>query len=239
MGFDPISYLMGKKAGGGGGGGSTIVPKTITVNGTYSASSDNADGYSPVTVNVGGVVLPAEYQRVKYLSVTGTQYAEVSTEQVNNKKLVISFTSEATAGTGERGFIGRSVGATPFEIYYDINSLHIYVNNTINTLLNNTSNNVIYSGEFDLDSYNNSTIYIGLYRTDKYVFTGNIYEFSMRERLNSAMENPALSPITPEVYIHLIPCYRKSDNEPGFYDVVNNVFYTNVGTGEFGIGPEV
>lgn len=31
---------------------STLITKTITVNGTYSAQSDNADGYSEVTVNV-------------------------------------------------------------------------------------------------------------------------------------------------------------------------------------------
>lgn len=40
---------MGKAAGGGGG---TIVSKTITANGTYNASADNADGYSPVVVNI-------------------------------------------------------------------------------------------------------------------------------------------------------------------------------------------
>jgi hypothetical protein len=34
------------------GGGSTIVSKNITANGTYNASSDSADGYNPVTVNV-------------------------------------------------------------------------------------------------------------------------------------------------------------------------------------------
>lgn len=35
-----------------GGGGSTLVTKTITENGTYTASDDSADGYSEVTVNV-------------------------------------------------------------------------------------------------------------------------------------------------------------------------------------------
>lgn len=38
----------------GGGGGSTIIPKTITANGTYSSIDDGADGYNPVTVNVSG-----------------------------------------------------------------------------------------------------------------------------------------------------------------------------------------
>ena len=35
-------------------GGATLTTKTITTNGTYNASSDSADGYSQVTVNVSG-----------------------------------------------------------------------------------------------------------------------------------------------------------------------------------------
>jgi len=34
------------------GGGSTLITKSITENGTYNASSDNADGYSSVSVSV-------------------------------------------------------------------------------------------------------------------------------------------------------------------------------------------
>lgn len=37
---------------GGGSSDATLVTKTITANGTYSAEDDNADGYSSVTVNV-------------------------------------------------------------------------------------------------------------------------------------------------------------------------------------------
>ena len=33
-----------------------------------------------------------------------------------------------------------------------------------------------------------------------------------------------------------VPCYRKSDDEVGLYDILNNVFYTNQGTGEFSKG---
>ena len=42
----------------GGGGGATLITKNITQNGTYNASSDNADGYSQVTVNVSGSIAP-------------------------------------------------------------------------------------------------------------------------------------------------------------------------------------
>ena len=47
------------KIGGGAGGGSILIPKSITENGTYNASSDNADGYSVVTVNVAGGTIPS------------------------------------------------------------------------------------------------------------------------------------------------------------------------------------
>lgn len=36
-----------------------------------------------------------------------------------------------------------------------------------------------------------------------------------------------------------ISCYRKSDNKPGMYDLVNSTFYTNAGTGEFDVGADV
>ena len=32
---------------------------------------------------------------------------------------------------------------------------------------------------------------------------------------------------------NFVPCYRKSDNKAGLYDLVNNEFYTNQGTGDF------
>lgn len=35
-----------------------------------------------------------------------------------------------------------------------------------------------------------------------------------------------------------IPCYRKSDNIAGMYDIVNEEFYTNCGSGQFLSGPE-
>ena len=36
-----------------------------------------------------------------------------------------------------------------------------------------------------------------------------------------------------------IPCYRKSDNKPGMYDLVTDTFFTNAGTGEFTVGNNV
>lgn len=38
---------------------------------------------------------------------------------------------------------------------------------------------------------------------------------------------------------YMIPCYRKTDNKPGMYDLISGQFFTNQGTGEFIIGSEV
>ena len=37
----------------------------------------------------------------------------------------------------------------------------------------------------------------------------------------------------------LIPCYRVSDNVTGMYDLVNDVFYANSGSGSFVCGSAV
>lgn len=55
-----------------GGGSPTLITKNITQNGTYNASSDNADGYSSVTVNVsGGGGASVTFTPVKVFDETG------------------------------------------------------------------------------------------------------------------------------------------------------------------------
>lgn len=54
--IDAISYLLGKKKGGGET--PTLIDKNISVNGTYNASSDEADGYKKVVVNVPPTTYP-------------------------------------------------------------------------------------------------------------------------------------------------------------------------------------
>lgn len=66
-----------------GGGSATLITKTITANGTYSAEDDDADGYSSVTVNVpsgGGSSAWAKIAETSYqVSTTNTSAATVDT----------------------------------------------------------------------------------------------------------------------------------------------------------------
>ena len=52
----------------------TLITKNITQNGTYNASSDSADGYSSVTVNVsgGGGTTPAPKKQINFIDYDGT-----------------------------------------------------------------------------------------------------------------------------------------------------------------------
>ncbi len=56
------------------GGSSVLIPKTITENGTYDPASDNADGYSSVTVNVSGRENP--FVLTDYIESSGTQWID-------------------------------------------------------------------------------------------------------------------------------------------------------------------
>lgn len=50
--YGTYTVKVEQESSSGGGGSATLITKTITANGTYSAEDDDADGYSEVTVNV-------------------------------------------------------------------------------------------------------------------------------------------------------------------------------------------
>lgn len=87
MGADTPKLYIGSDLISTGGGGGTIVSKTITANGTYYASSDNADGYSPVTVNVPQPVIT-----------TATAAADLTGYEAGDTDLGDGFTITNTSG---------------------------------------------------------------------------------------------------------------------------------------------
>lgn len=77
MGFDPVSYLLGTKAGGGGGGGATVEPLSVTANGEYTAPANKA--YSPVRVSVRNV--DAEDKDINFYDVDGVRLFSYTREE--------------------------------------------------------------------------------------------------------------------------------------------------------------
>ena len=130
-----------ESSGGGGSGGSsaTLITKTITENGTYNASSDNADGYSIVTVNVpsSGTSSWTKVAETSYqVSTTSTTAATVDTWATGHSEL---WTSDKIVYVRIRDTAGKRNG-----YFYGADTffLNMYpANNSSST--SNSSGNVI------------------------------------------------------------------------------------------------
>lgn len=70
-----------------GSGSATLITKTITQNGTYNASSDNADGYSSVTVNVSPEVTLTRFKDDNNQEI-GTHYMDFTDANGNKFKVI-------------------------------------------------------------------------------------------------------------------------------------------------------
>lgn len=210
-------------------------------------------------------LLPVGYTQVDYIESSGTQYINTGLKSTPNTKFDFEFTSTKAVGAEYEQVLGSQTGATNNRIYiliggsnniqlqfpHDSNN-HLYMNNdgtftssssSTNLLLieQNKKNRIIFdipnraltvneytsvsTGTYDLTSSDYNILLFN--RNDTVVPTvrlakGKLYNFKWYESNVLVRE--------------FIPCYRNSDNEVGLYDLVNNVFYTNQGTGVFTYG---
>lgn len=192
------------------------------------------------------IELPSEYQQVEYIESTGTQYIDTGFIATNNTRTRIKFRTPPTIPTdvsttlfyssapvGNYGFaLGSSAGAGKYRGFYgsnsysspdmlvtttdyvlDFNKEKMYLNET----LIHTFPSVSFTTEYSIPlfaQYYKSSNAINLVPSGTRLYRVEIWENDIPAR-------------------DLIPCYRKSDNTIGLYDLVNSVFYPNLGSGEF------
>ena len=182
------------------------------------------------------------YQQVEYIQTTGTQYIDTGYIPTKNTRVEVEFVDNDTSSdtclcgcrnatnTDTRFIIGTYQDTVLFSYGYPL-----AVSNRP-TITSGTRHSAImfYGGAlFDGVSYQvhleeivfTRNIYVGCTNwagNPNYYSKALFYSFRLRESGNIARD--------------LVPCYRKSDGEIGLYDVVNGVFYTNQGTGEFTCG---
>jgi hypothetical protein len=200
--------------------------------------------------------LPNEYQEVEYVESTGTQYIDTSVAPTNktNIKLDIDFISGESDRwiplIAERTRLTNSYQEM-FSIWINSNTKEIALNyadtDTTGITGTNGSGRHIYSNtenKFYLDNTLIKTL-----STSSFTSALNLYVFALNE-LYTGSTNIETRNCTAKLYElkiyddstlirDFVPCYRKSDNEVGLYDLVNNVFYTNAGTGVFLMGEAV
>jgi hypothetical protein len=105
-------------------------------------------------------------------------------------------------------------------------------------LTTNKDGGVIFNGTFyattaGLDTKSRNTIPL-------YLFARN-YGGSINSPISASIYRCTIWNLENGVEIQrdFIPCYRKTDNKPGMFDLVSEQFFTNSGTGEFEIGGNV
>lgn len=187
--------------------------------------------------------LPAEYQEVEWIGSSGTQLLLVglslsgSTPEAFEMEAEIAV-PELNASTAilmgmnsEGGFYisnvqsGSAVGLGPSIVFSNLNvtQKHKYV--------------LTWDASYGIATCEGQTIQRSrsALKTTNFSFFGD-YEklFLSKCRIYSAKVKQS------GVYVRdLVPCYRKSDNVIGMYDVVGEAFYTNRGTGAFTKGADV
>lgn len=198
--------------------------------------------------------LPAEFQEVQYIEGTGTQYINTGIVLRNEKEIYIAVDFMVLDNaTGDNCIMGATAsnrgpyGGMKFPNWcnnnvevrgYGIN------NNCAGTVNRSTMAKMVfdYKDGSQIVSLNNEII----------ISSSNGWAKGSGDPLyifgTSNAENPCWLAIARiyDVIIRLrdatydfVPCYRKSDDKPGMYDLASGTFFTNQGTGEFLYGANV
>ena len=189
--------------------------------------------------NNGGSILPKEYTELEYIESTGTQYIDTG---VKAKHTMVFETIVARTVYANTVFWGsRNEGTYQSEnnqCYLNWNSSNIKMFSTnVNDARNWDSG--INPNEEEFCHFKNITCVDTMINSNY-----SIYLFALNNQgtttVLSSCRIGLFKVVDNSILIaNFIPCYRKSDNVIGLYDTVNNVFYTNQGTGTFIKGPEV
>ena len=206
--------------------------------------------------------LPNEYQEVEYIESTGTQCIDtgIPLNQYRKCEMEFSPTSIGTMQIIDGGYTNTSE-QDDTRNYLRIDSdgmLNLqYARSNTSYKLSSVviASNTKYAISYKMLASScsltvNGTEYSNLIGVTLITNGNNVFLFgeSFKDKnLTKTYEASALIKLYTAKYYdsngilirNFIPCYRKLDNEIGLYDLVNNVFYTNAGTGVFLMGTEV
>lgn len=184
-----------------------------------------------------GIVLPAEYQRVEWIENGGTGRCYIGINQPVYNTYHYMLTFEIVNDIGGSIIGGNDVSGEP----YPLATVHLYYPNTgLGYVVNKGyqwmttfSSGIRYTLEFwkdnnsffanlngqpittsrIADNSNNSRLVLFYSTWGGYCTPCKLYDVTIKDSYNGA-----------NLY-KLVPCYRKSDNTPGMYNVVTDTFY--------------
>ena len=192
--------------------------------------------------------LPVGYQQVEYIKSTGTQYIDTGIKtNTTTSRYETKINPSLVSGT--IGIFGTRNGSTANQSSMNVfiidgtfrldwlngamgSSVRISSNTEYAISITRglaTINNVNYKFGENTSIDGPYTFYVGSFNN-----AGSVYSngFSGKIYYSKLYNNNIL-------VFDGVPCYRKSDNEIGMYDLVSNTFFTNAGTGTFTAGAEI
>lgn len=191
-------------------------------------------------------MLPSEYQQVEYIEQTGTQW--IDTGIVPTSDLVAQITLMNIEATGDLIFGFWNTEYTSYRFFNPYGGDRYFDTPTGQASTYRANGGTFPAGikkQIELANHYvkdletgiigpikdpapfievSKTITLGYYNDAK-ISKNRWYEVQMSN------DNGKL--------FHGIPCYRKSDSEPGMYDLVTGAFFVNQGVDEFVVGPDV
>ena len=198
--------------------------------------------------------LPKEYREVEYIEGTGTQWIDTGLTGNINREWIVEFSDFDRNGETYAGPFGISVrnanaiaacspgipdycsfGNKTDVVYHErAESYLVWATSDIKKL--SISKNGVYRNDVNkIRPFSNLT----------YAETTETMPIFAR-RTNTAVDRIIKMKLYSFVckddgilIADFVPCYRKSDGEIGMYDIANNAFYTNDGTGVFEKGADV
>lgn len=190
--------------------------------------------------------LPSTYQEVTYIQSSGTQYFNTGFYANGNSGYKFKFNNGETSGVL---FGAYNSAWTNGSGYYHNNSssqyeyFHYWANVAIFALRGSPINTYEYDIEKgSIYSPTGSAIYTSGDKTftinyPTYLLAGNWGGTNAEQPLSCRLYYFQI--LDNGILVHdYVPCYRKSDGEIGLYDLINNTFLTNAGTGTFGKGED-
>ena len=209
--------------------------------------------------NAGGAtpILPPEYQQVEYLQSSGTQYINTGINAASGDiiDVTIHFIGLNIANKAIMGSQKDNSGNNRTAVIFGYNGNANYVSIASGNVSASASATKFYARDYSEALFRiddqakmitgtcngvalTSQAYGGNLCTSSILLFNN-NRANITEQISSASLYYFKCIINGSVIRELVPCYRKSDNKPGMYDLVTNTFFTNAGTGEFTVGNDV
>ncbi len=185
--------------------------------------------------------LPLAYQEVEYINFSGAQQINTGTKfDMQNGACEITVQASTTS---QNGMLLGSQG-TYFWLYYYAGA------GRINLYVYASAQHYIQGIPLDLNKhvidYRNKSLFIddtmqGTFSQTLEMTTGNLFigSYGGNYFFQGKVFGCKIWDATNKLIRHFIPCYRKSDNVIGMYDIVNQKFYTNAGSGTFTKGSDI